>query len=84
MNKIYLFLLCIILVGCCSQTDINRADIKNGKATLVAYRVAKHSHMWLKIKETNTIHDISGLGGRRIPTINLGDTIDVKYYIGYT
>lgn len=51
----------------------------DGKAVLVAYRVAKHSHIWLKDPRTNIIYDIGGLGGRREPNINLGDTINVQY-----
>lgn len=46
---------------------------------LVAYKVAKHSHMWLKDVRTSIVWDISGLGGRREPVMNLGDTIVVQF-----
>jgi len=53
-----------------------------GKARLVAYRVAKHSHLWFENVETKKIYDISGVGGRREPSISLGSSIPVEYCLG--
>ena len=66
----------------CSQGVSECKNPKNGKAVLVAYRVAKHSHLWLQNPETKQIYDIGGVGGRREPNINLGDTILVQYCNG--
>ena len=71
-------MLCLVFIVSCNKHE-KCTDHKNSKCVLVAYRVAKHSHMWLKRIDTGLIYDISGLGGRRIPIINLGDTINVEF-----
>ena len=53
----------------------------NGKAVLVAYKVAKHSRLWLQNPNTKQIYNI-GIGKKREPNINLGDTINVQYCNG--
>lgn len=66
----------------CSGGVSKRENPKSGKAVLVAYRVSRHSHLWFQNPETKQIYDIDGLGGRREPNINLGDTIPVQYCKG--
>ncbi len=69
----------ILFTLSCSES-VNKCDNpKDGKAVLVAYRVAKHSHLWFQNPETKRIYNIGSVGGRREPNINLGDTIKVQY-----
>lgn len=78
INIFYLFLVSILLASC---MDVEEKDWKDGTATLVGYKVSKHSHIFIKVNETNTLHDISGLGRRREPIIPLGDKFPIKYYV---
>jgi len=71
-----------VVFSSCSQGVSKCENPKNGKAVLVAYRVAKHSHLWFQNPTTKKIYDINGVGGRREPNINLGDTITVQYCNG--
>ena len=67
-------------LGCSPQDPTSNCSVvSEGPARLVAYRVAKHSRLWLENTQTGKIQEFSGLGGRRIPTIDLGQTITVKY-----
>ena len=75
--KNILFLL-ILLTSCVSNENYCE---KKGTAILVGYKVAKHSHIFIKILETNTVHEIGGMGGRREPNIALGTKFVVKYRI---
>lgn len=80
---IVLMAICILIssmFSCESQPKCENPE--QGKAVLVAYRVSKHSHMWLLNPETGKVHDVGGVGGRREPNINLGDTINVSYCNG--
>ena len=73
----------LAVVFCSYSQGVSKCENpKDGKAVLVAYRVAKHSHLWFKNPETKQIYDIGNIGGRREPKINLGDTISVKYCNG--
>lgn len=67
------------LMSCTSfpQND----ELKNGTAVLIGYKVAKHSRMYIMVKETGTTHRITGLGGRREPIMALGDEFPIQYYI---
>lgn len=78
MRYILLALLGFMVMSC-EPKRTNECDSYKGKAVLVAYRVAKHSHMWLENPANGQVYDIGSLGGRRIPNIELGDTIDVEY-----
>lgn len=82
MNGFFAYVLLAVVFYSCSQRVRECESPKNGKAVLVAYRVAKHSHLWFQNTETKQIYDIGGVGGRREPNINLGDTISVKYCNG--
>lgn len=82
--KKFIFLLIIstsLLMSCISKVTECKNPIE-GEAIFVAYRVAKHSHMWFQNTKTGQIYDIDGLGGRREPNISLGTIIDVKYCDG--
>ena len=79
---IALYAMLTVVFSSCSQGVSKCENPKIGKAVLVAYRVAKHSHLWLQNPETKQIYDIGDLGGRREPKINLGDTISVQYCNG--
>lgn len=48
------------------------------KVELIGYRVAKHSHLWVKDHSTGVVYDIGGLGGRREPSVPIGSIINVK------
>jgi hypothetical protein len=72
-----------MLVVCLSSCSMNKCEnTTNGKAVLVAYKVAKHSHLWFQNPENKQLYYISSVGGRREPNINLGDTIYVQYCDG--
>ena len=73
------FVLIMSFLPSCSQKENTCTNPIQGKAVLVAYRVSKHSHMWFQNPGTKQIYDISGVGGRREPVINLGEAIPVKY-----
>ena len=77
MRKIIALIVLSLLVLSCSK---NRTCDKpvSSKGILVAYRVAKHSHLWLRDINTDSIYDVGGLGGRREPVMALGDVIDIK------
>src|SRR5574343_183861 len=81
MAKIIRLVLWFSICFCssCSLGEVKCENAKDGKAVLIAYRVAKHSHLWFQNPETKIIYDIGGVGGRREPNINLGDTISVQY-----
>ena len=85
-RKIFLRGCFYILLGVgffsCSQDVNNCVNPTNGKVVLVAYRVAKSSHLWFQNTETKQVYDIGGVGGRREPIIKLGDTINVQYCNG--
>lgn len=82
MKKLYIIvfysILAIFIISCSNIKNKCKNPI-NGKAVLVAYRVSKHSHLWFQNTETKQIYDISSVGGRIEPNINLGDTILVQY-----
>ena len=82
MNKFikvfYLFLVSILLTSCVA---VEEKDWKDGTATLIGYKVSKHNHIFIKVNETNTLHDIDGLGRRREPIIPLGGKFHIKYYV---
>lgn len=71
-------MLCLVFIVSCNKHE-KCTDHKKSKCVLVAYRVAKHSHFWLKRLDTGLYHNVGGLGGRRIPIMNLGDTIIVEF-----
>jgi hypothetical protein len=74
-------MLAVVFFSCSNHvSDCNNPT--NGKAVLVAYRVAKHSHLWFQNPKTKKVYDIGGVGGRREPNINLGDAINVQYCNG--
>lgn len=70
------FLVCLF-ASCSSKPDC--VSPIQGKAVLVAYRIGKHSEMWLRNPATGTVFNIKDIGGRRAPTIDLNDTINVQY-----
>ena len=76
--KCLIGLFAILQFSSCQHSS--EKDLKQGTATLIGYRVAKHSHLYIRIDETGTIHDIGGLGGRREPTLSLGDKFPIQYY----
>ncbi len=80
-----LFVICCTLLFSCTSTPENvsnsYSNIKQGHAVLIGYKVAKHSHVAFKLIETNTTHDIDGMGGRREPNMKLFDTVIVNYCI---
>lgn len=78
MKAIALLILTVVLFSCVGR-PVECENPTNGEAILVAYRVAKHSHLWLKNPATGIVHDITGLGGRREPNIELGTKIKVQY-----
>jgi hypothetical protein len=82
ISAIAVYAMLAVVFYSCSQGVSKCENPKNGKAVLVAYRVAKHSHLWLQNPETKQIYDIGSVGGRREPNINLGDTIAVEYCNG--
>ena len=77
MNKLLLIISAFLLLSCNGRKTCDN-PVK-GRAMLVAYRVAKHSHVWLQDVKTDSIYEVSGLGGRREPIAKLGDVIDVTY-----
>lgn len=78
--KIYiLFSFLIIAFSSCREPIKKCENPKKGKAILVAYRVAKHTHLWFQNIETKYVYDVGGVGGRREPNISLGDTINIQY-----
>lgn len=81
-SAIVVYAMLVVVFYSCSQGVSKCENPKNGKAVLVAYRVAKHSHLWFQNPETKQIYDIGSVGGRREPNINLGDTISVQYCNG--
>ena len=80
--RLTILLVSLLFLSSCKNKPRVCKELKEGEAVLVAYRVAKHSHMWFLNPATNTIYDIDGLGGRREPTIKLGQSIDVQYCDG--
>ena len=78
----FFYALLAVFFSSCSQGVNKCENPTNGKAVLVAYRVAKHSHLWFQNPETKQVYDISGVGRRKEPNINLGDTINVQYCNG--
>jgi hypothetical protein len=81
-TAIALYVMLAVVLSSCSQSVSKCENPTNGKAVLVAYRVAKHSHLWFRNPETKRVYDIGGVGGRREPNIKLGDTINVQYCNG--
>lgn len=75
MKYILLMLIAILSFGCAEPTCEKPV---NGKAVIVAFKVAKHSRVWLKNPQTNLIDRVS-LGKRKQVIYNMGDTIDVLY-----
>lgn len=67
------------LMSC--EPSFNKDELKNGTAVLIGYKIAKHSHMYIMIEQTGTVHDISFLGGRREPIMSLGDKFPIQYYV---
>ncbi len=77
MKKIVLVIaLSFLVLSCSKRTNCDKPVVSKGM--LVAYRVAKHSHLWLRDINTDSIYDVGGLGGRREPVMALGDVIDIK------
>lgn len=76
MKKIIIIFLFLLNCEALKKECVN--PIK-GEAILVAYRVSKHSHLWFENPKTGKVYDIGGVGGRREPSINLGDSINVYY-----
>ncbi len=74
-HKILLFSL--ILFSSCQQ--LNCEKLEKGTARLVAFKMSQSSKLWLENIETGYIQEFGELKGRRIPTIDLGDTISVIY-----
>lgn len=81
-SAIIIYMMLAVFFSSCSQRVDECKNPKNGKAVLVAYRVAKHSHLWFQNPKNKQIYDIRSVGGRREPNINLGDTIHVQYCNG--
>lgn len=79
MKTKFLFIIAISLLMSCVAPSPECKNPIEGKAIFVAYRVAKHSHMWFQNTKTGQIYDIDGLGGRREPNISLGTIINVTY-----
>ena len=83
MTRFLCYLLTCLLVvfqfSSC-EPDCSEKDIRQGTATLIGYKVAKHSRLYIRIDETGTIHKITSLGGRREPTLSLGDKFPIQYY----
>jgi len=79
--RLIILLSVLFLFSCQSKPRVCK-ELKEGEAVLIAYRVAKHSHMWFLDPVTNTVYDIDGIGGRREPTIKLGQSIQVQYCDG--
>lgn len=79
VKRLMTYTILTLFIYSCSPTSNKCENQTSGKAILVAYRVYKHSHMWFQNPETKQIYDINALGGRREPTISLGDTINVYY-----
>lgn len=78
MRKIILALIVLSLLVLSCSKSVTCDNPVSSKGMLVAYRVAKHSHLWLKDINTGSIYEVSGLGGRREPVMALGDVIDIK------
>lgn len=76
MNKLLLIISAFLLLSCNGRKTCDKPV--SSKGMLVAYRVAKHSHLWLRDINTGSIYDVGGLGGRREPVMALGDVIDIK------
>lgn len=74
--KIMIILIVSTLVGCSFKPCCDKFEDR--KAILEGYRIAKHSHMYIRLVGEPNIIDIDGLGGRRKPTIKLGDTLSVN------
>jgi len=84
MSKLFLLILLAAVVGC-EPNNTPRKDVWKGQEVctlmLVAYRTSKHSKYYMEEVSTGTLFYMTGLGGRRIPTIPLGAT--VKSRCGY-
>jgi hypothetical protein len=83
------FIVFIFLFGCEEQSKEMEPwhykpcyTFESGKAVLVAYKVAAHSHIWFQDPKTKRIFHEGTLGGRKEPTVSLGDTINVHYCDG--
>jgi hypothetical protein len=72
--KFSILLLIFILTSC-----INNCDEIYSQARLISYKVDKSSTFWFEDVNTHNKYFVNDFGGRYEPTINLGDTIDVKY-----
>lgn len=79
MKNIIFIIFALLLITSCAQKQVECSNPIKGKAILVAYKVAKHSNMWLLNPATNTVYNINSLGGRREPNIKITDTINVEY-----
>jgi hypothetical protein len=65
--------------GCDSNNSESAKSAWDGQPEctlrLVAYKTSKHSKYYMEEVSTGTLFYMSGLGGRRIPTIPLGSTV---------
>lgn len=75
------FINCFFLISC--DNGINSASCKDnvviGTAVLVGYKVSKHSRLYVFDPETHKIHTLHSLGGRREPSLKIGESFDVQY-----
>lgn len=83
MFKLIPLILLTTFVSSCSESlpivDWNQAQ--DCQLKLVAYKTSKHSKYWMEDEKTKTIFYFHSLGGRRIPTISLGESIKSKCMI---
>lgn len=81
MRKFILLFVFALLGMCFTSCDNMKYEEKTGTAMLIGYKVAKHSHIFIKVMETNTIHELGGMGGRREPNIPLGTKFKIRYRV---
>lgn len=78
--RLFICLFTLFLFGCEAQRDTIVCDnATQSNAKVVAYRVAKHSRLWIEDVNSKKIFEISSVGGRREPTVGLGGIVPIQY-----
>jgi hypothetical protein len=79
LKVVFAMVLSFGLWGCSKPVEpIDLRYAKSCELKLVGYRTSKASYYWMEEVETKAIFTFRGLGGRRIPTIALGSTVQSK------
>lgn len=67
------------LIGCSKiPPDVDWLTAEPCSLKLIAYKTSKSSKYWMIEENTNNVFFFHSLGGRRIPTIPLGNSVQSK------